>query len=239
MGTGNAVAVVLAGALVVSLAAQTGSRESAALRASPLDNPDGTRPGLMPITSAGDRARAVRLIRGLRVAGMGPKSGYRRERFGENWADVAGAVPYSRNGCDTRNDLLARDGDDVRFREGSSCVVVAMTLEDPYTGRTIRFRKADADRVQVDHVVPLSYEWRMGASRWSRAKRLRIANDPLNLLPVYGPANEDKGGSGPAAWLPPSHRIRCAYVVRFAQVALKYDLPVTRADKSRMLAECR
>ncbi|WP_155361347.1 HNH endonuclease family protein [Acrocarpospora macrocephala] len=235
MGTRNMVAVLAAGVVVASLAGQTGVRE----RANPLDNPDGTKPGLVPITSARDRSAALDLIRSLRVAGMGPKTGYRRDRFGENWADAATAVPYARNGCDTRNDLLARDGDDVRFREGSTCVVEAMTLDDPYTGRTIHWRKADADRIQVDHVVPLSYEWRMGASRWSRAKRLRIANDPLNLLPVYGPANEAKGGSGPASWLPPSRRIRCAYVVRFAQVALKYDLPVTRLDKSHMLAQCR
>ena len=114
-----------------------------------------------------------------------------------------------------------------------------MTLEDPYTGRTITWRKRDPDRVQVDHVVPLSYEWRMGASRWTRAKRVRIANDPLNLMPVYGPANEAKGGAGPASWLPPVRRVRCAYVARFAQVVVKYHLPVTRADKAAMLAQCR
>jgi hypothetical protein len=205
----------------------------------PLQNVDGLRPGLAPILSAGDRADAVRLIKKLRVRGMGPKTGYVRARFGENWADTARGVPYARNGCDTRDDLLARDGEDVRLRSGSNCVVVAMSLRDPYTGRTIRWRKARAGEVQVDHVVPLSYEWRMGASRWPLAKRLRIANDPLNLLPVYGPANEAKGGSGPASWLPPNRRIRCSYGVRFAQVALKYDLPVTTYDKAVMLAQCR
>ncbi|MFJ2028294.1 HNH endonuclease family protein [Streptosporangium sp. NPDC087985] len=112
-------------------------------------------------------------------------------------------------------------------------------MRDPYTGRTIQWSRQRADEVQVDHVVPLSYEWRMGASRWPMAKRMRIANDPLNLIPVYGKANEAKGGSGPASWLPPVRRVRCAYVVRFAQVAVKYDLPVTRADKATMLAQCR
>ncbi len=114
-----------------------------------------------------------------------------------------------------------------------------MNLQDPYTGRMIEWRKQNADEVQVDHVVPMSYEWRMGASRWTAAKRVRIVNDPLNLLPVYGPINEQKGGSGPASWLPPVRKVRCAYVVRFTQVALKYDLPVTKADKAAMLAQCR
>lgn len=118
-------------------------------------------------------------------------------------------------------------------------MVVAFRLTDPYTGRTIVWRRSDADRVQVDHVVPLAYEWRMGARTWPMAKRLRIANDPLNLLPVSREVNVAKGGAGPASWLPPSHRVRCAYAARFAQVALKYGLPVTASDKRVMLRQCR
>ncbi|MER5320772.1 HNH endonuclease family protein [Streptosporangium roseum] len=243
MSTRGVVTVVLGAAVMFSLVSPADSRTRAApesrARVAPLDNPHGTRPGLAPVRSARDRIVAIRLIKRLRVRGMGPKTGYTRARFGANWADTARGVPYARNGCGTRNDLLARDGDQVRYRRGSDCVVVAMSLRDPYTGRTIRWRKQRADQVQVDHVIPLSYEWRMGASRWPMAKRMRIANDPLNLIPVYGDANQAKGGSGPASWLPPLRRIRCAYVVRFAQVALKYGLPVTRADKSVMLAQCR
>ncbi|MEV5411266.1 HNH endonuclease family protein [Thermopolyspora sp. NPDC052614] len=234
------VAVVVAAALlIVSQAVPEGEPAARAERAAPLENADGTRPGLAPVSGARKRAAAVRLIKRVRVGAMGAKAGYRRERYGENWADTAKGVPYAGNGCRTRDDLLARDGEEIRYRRGSACVVVAMMLRDPYTGWRIEWRKREHDRVQVDHVVPLSYGWRMGASRWSRAKRLRIANDPLNLMPVYGPVNEEKGGAGPATWLPPDRKIRCAYVVRFAQVALKYDLPVTRADKIAMLGQCR
>lgn len=207
--------------------------------ARPLHNPDGTRPGLAPITSPREREAARSLITQVRVGRRGSSAGYRRTRFGENWADTARGVPYARNGCRTRDDLLARDGREVRYRSGSGCVVVSMTLLDPYTGETIEWRKAEHARVQVDHVVPLSYGWRMGASRWSAGKRLRFANDPLNLVSVSGAVNEDKGGAGPSAWLPPRRDIRCAYAVRFAQVALKYDMPVTKADKKAMLRQCR
>lgn len=243
MSTRGVVTVVLGAAVMFSLAGPADSRARAApesrARVAPLDNPHGTRPGLAPVRSARDRIAAIRLIKRLRVRGMGPKTGYTRARYGANWADTARGVPYARNGCGTRNDLLARDGEQVRYRRGSDCVVIAMSLRDPYTGRTIRWRKQRADQVQVDHVVPMSYGWRMGASRWPMAKRMRMANDPLNLIPVYGGANQAKGGSGPASWLPPLRRIRCAYVVRFAQVSLKYGLPVTRADKAVMLAQCR
>lgn len=212
---------------------------SAAFGTDPLDNPDGTRPGLGPLTSAQDRARAVALINRVRTAGRGPKTGYSRDQFGYAWMDSApGDVPFAHNGCDSRNDLLKRDGLNVRFRSGSRCVVTSMTLHDPYTGRTIDWTKSHATTIQIDHVMPLSYDWQMGAAHWGKDKREDIANDPLNLIPVDGPANGAKSDSGPATWLPPNKQIRCSYAVRFAQVSLKYDLPVTAADKQMMLRQC-
>ncbi|MGC0376822.1 HNH endonuclease family protein [Streptomyces sp. SAI-229] len=205
---------------------------------SPLDNPEGTEPGLAPVTGEPDRAEAVDLITKVTTKGRGPKTGYDRDEFGYAWMDTADGVPLARNGCDTRNDLLRRDGQDLRFRSGSDCVVVAMTLADPYTGTTIGWRKQEAAEVQIDHVVPLSYSWQMGASRWPESKREQLANDPLNLIPVDGGANSAKSDSGPATWLPPDKRIRCAYAVRFAQVAVEYEMPVTPADKRMMLQQC-
>ncbi|GGK82742.1 lipoprotein [Sphaerisporangium melleum] len=206
---------------------------------SPLDNPKGTGRGLGTIRSAGDRAEAVKIIEKVATKGRGAKTGYDRDEFGYAWADNAADIPFAGNGCDTRNDVLARDGDDLKYRSGSNCVLASMTLHDPYTGTTIKWTKQQAAEVQIDHVMPLSYDWQMGASRWSKAKRVQIANDPLNLLPVDGSANSSKGDSGPATWLPPARGIRCSYAVRFAQVALKYDLPVTAPDKEAMLAQCR
>ncbi|MDI5966959.1 HNH endonuclease family protein [Streptantibioticus silvisoli] len=205
---------------------------------SPLDDPDGTKPGLAAITSAADEKQARALIGRLATKGRGPKTGYTREQFGSAWTDSATGDPYAHNGCDTRNDVLKRDGLDVHYRSGSDCVLSSMTLHDPYTGRTIDWLKSKATAVQIDHVMPLSYDWQMGAARWTKLKREDIANDPLNLMPVDGSMNESKGDSGPAAWLPPNKAIRCSYVVRFAQVSLKYALPVTAPDKQAMLKQC-
>ncbi|WP_442814943.1 HNH endonuclease family protein [Streptomyces sp. NBC_01775] len=205
---------------------------------SPFENPEGTKPGLAPVTGEGEKAKARTLIDGLRTKGRGPRTGYAREKFGYAWMDTADGVPLARNGCDTRNDLLARDGTALRHRSGSDCVIESMTLEDPYTGKRIEWTKRRAIEVQVDHIMPLSYDWQMGAARWNESKRKQIANDPLNLLPVDGPPNSGKRDSGPASWLPPDKKIRCAYSVRFAQVAKKYDLAVTAPDKRTMLAQC-
>ena len=205
---------------------------------SPLDNPDGTEPGLGVISSAADKKSGRAIIEKVRTAGRGPKTGYDRDKFGTAWKDGIDGVPLARNGCDTRNDLLKRDGKSVKYRQGSKCVVIEMTLNDPYTGKTISFEKAEAAKVQIDHMMPLSYDWQMGASRWSETKREQIANDPLNLIPVDGPSNGSKSDSGPASWLPPYKPIRCSYAVRFAQVAIKYELPVTTADKQTMKEQC-
>jgi hypothetical protein len=60
-----------------------------------------------------------------------------------------------RNGCDTRNDILARDLTNV---DATNCRVYSGTLSDPYTATTITFVRGNdtsAD-VQIDHVVALS-----------------------------------------------------------------------------------
>jgi hypothetical protein len=217
---------------------RSGPDAAAGQAVSPLTNSDGTKPGLAALTSEADKAKARKLIQGLSTKGRGPKTGYERDEFGYAWMDTADGVPLARNGCDTRNDLLKLDGRHVRFRSGSDCVVVSMDLYDPYTGKDIAWKKQKAAAVQIDHVLPLSYAWQMGAARWDKKKRQRLANDVLNLLPVSGSANSAKQDSGPASWLPPSTAIRCSYSVRFAQVALKYELPVTAPDKTVMLKQC-
>ncbi|MFJ2112389.1 MULTISPECIES: HNH endonuclease family protein [unclassified Streptomyces] len=204
----------------------------------PLANPEGTKRGLAPVTAEADRKAALELIRTVPTADRGSRAGYDRKKFGYAWMDTAEGIPLAGNGCDTRNDLLARDGKDLKYRSGSDCVVISMTLNDPYTGQEIEWRKEAASKVQIDHVMPLSYDWQMGASRWTSSQRKQIANDPLNLIPVDGPTNGSKSDSGPADWLPPNEEIHCAYVARFAQVALKYELPVTVPDKEAMLAQC-
>ncbi|SEH01964.1 Protein of unknown function [Nonomuraea solani] len=236
MSTKDAVALVAGAIIVVSFIGS--AKTPPATAAGPLGNVSGTLPGLAPIISDTEKAEARALIKRLRVKSLGSGAGYERTRYGENWADNATGVPYAGNGCRTRDDLLARDGHNVKYRAGSNCEVVSMELTDPYTGRLIYWHKDNADEVQVDHVVPLNYGWRMGAPRWPMSKRLDFANDPLNLLPVDGDANEEKDASGPSGWLPPEVYVRCAYVTRFAQVAIKYGVPVTAADKKTMLAQC-
>ncbi|WHP16061.1 HNH endonuclease family protein [Cellulomonas sp. ES6] len=181
--------------------------------------------GRFPVTQQ-DLERARAELDALPVKGRAPRTGYDRDRFGPAWADV------DRNGCDTRNDVLARDLTDVTFEPGThDCVVLSGTLADPYSGATVAFERGprSAD-VQIDHVVALSDAWQKGAQQWDAERRRQFANDPANLLAVDGPTNGAKGDGDAATWLPPSTGYRCAYVARQVRVKAAYGLWVTRAE---------
>ena len=125
-------------------------------------------------------------------------SGYDRDSFGFRTTDVDG------NGCDVRDDVLARDLTDITYKYAGSCVVESGTLADPYTAQIIHFvrGRATSAKVQIDHVVALENAWQSGAHDWSTAKRHEFGNDPYNLLAVDGPANQEKGSASAAYWLP-------------------------------------
>ena len=101
------------------------------------------------------------------------------------------------------------------------------TLHDPYTNATINFHRGAkvGEAVQIDHIVPLALAWDMGAYDWPVAQRIRFANDPANLLAVQGQANQDKGDSQPALWMPPNAAFPCQYAMQFIAVSRGYGLP--------------
>ncbi|MDQ1129988.1 HNH endonuclease family protein [Microbacterium sp. SORGH_AS_0888] len=187
--------------------------------------------GLLAIPRGGEAhgaPTALSALGALEIKGRAPQTGYERAEFGERWRDL------DRNGCDTRNDILARDLSDV-VRSGS-CTVASGTLHDPYTGADIAFVRGQgtSDRVQIDHVVALSDAWQTGAQRLTPARRAEFANDPLNLLAVSGAANGQKRDGDAATWLPADKGFRCAYVARQIAVKTTYLLWVTPAEHDAM-----
>jgi hypothetical protein len=161
------------------------------------------------------------------VKGRAPKTGYTRDEFGPAWADT------DRNGCDTRNDILARDLTDETFKQGTNnCVVMTGVLADKYTGTTITFTRGQdtSSDVQIDHIVSLSDAWQKGAQQLNADQRKELANDPLNLMAADGPTNGAKGDKDAATWLPPNKAFRCEYVARQTAVKAKYSLWVTQAE---------
>ncbi|WP_237242329.1 HNH endonuclease family protein [Rothia nasimurium] len=177
---------------------------------------------------------ASEVLDGLTVAEAYAETRYKRDAYGEPWADI------DKNGCDQRNDILTRDLTDLDV--ASNCYVLSGSLVDPYTAETIDFTRGPktSEAVPIDHVVALSNAWSSGAWQWSDERRVLLANDPLNLQAAGRTANTEKSDKSADAWLPqPGYR--CEYVARQVSVKAAYQLTVTSAEKRAMqgvLATC-
>jgi hypothetical protein len=209
--------VVLAIALaIVGLNPDFGRNETTTLNTSEV---------LSQRAEGGEYAQAV--LETLVVKGRAPKTGYARDEFGSGWATIGD--------CDTRNVVLRQSLLDVVMGE-DNCTVLSGVLDDPYTGTVISFRRggSTSGAVQIDHVVALSDAWQKGAQDMDFTKRVVFANDPLNLLAVDGPANQQKGDKDAASWLPMHKPYRCQYVARQVAIKKEYGLWVTEAEKAAM-----
>ena len=169
---------------------------------------------------------ATEIVNELEVKGRAPKTGYSREQFYDDWPLV--------DGCSLRQRIIKREFGDSAVVSG--CDVVAGEFDEPYTGEHRIFdEKSEIAGIQIDHVVALSDAWQKGAQYKSYEIRNQIATDPLNLLAVDGPANEQKSDGDAATWLPKNKKFRCQYVARQVSVKYRYGLWVTEAEKEAIL----
>ena len=154
----------------------------------------------------------VKAVASLPVGEWESASPYERSQFGVRWAQAKAGT--------------------------HDCVVISGEFTEPYTGRYQQFRKGaqSSSKVQIDHVVALSNAWKTGASRWDAHSREQFANDPLNLLAVDGPANQDKQDKDAASWLPPNKGFHCQYVALQTAIKQKWQLWVTPEEKRAMAA---
>lgn len=186
-----------------------------------------------PGSSPQDATSALSLLQKLEVKGRAPKTGYKRTEFYHGWPTI--------DGCSLRQRIIKRELGDSAKLDG--CNVISGEFEEPYTGeyRTYHDRSAIAKGLQIDHVVALSNAWQTGAQYKEQSVRYQIATDPLNLLAVDGPANEQKSDADAATWLPANKKFRCAYVARQVSVKYKYKLWITAPEKTaieKVLANC-
>ncbi len=170
---------------------------------------------------------ATEILEKLEVKGRAPKTGYSRDAFYSGWPTV--------DGCNLRQRIIKREFGETAVLDG--CNVVAGEYDEPYTGEHKVFTKREeiSKDVQIDHVVALSDAWQKGAQYKDKDTRYAIATDPLNLLAVDGPANEQKSDGDAATWLPSNKKFRCQYVARQVSVKYKYSLWITEAEKEAIL----
>ena len=155
--------------------------------------------------------------------------GYSRQRFGQGWGSHATSDGRY---CTTRQLLVQAafstdaSTDSPSPKECGIREQRGVGPKDPYTGEEM-----SANHVDVDHIVPLSAAWDLGAYGWDEPKRLRFANDMRwNLVVVDSTVNRDKSDSTLSDWMPPAASARCPYAARFVAVVARYGLSLPESD---------
>ena len=192
-----------------------------------LDLETGT-PGAEPQGSPGaassdDVEQAGQQLAELRVEDEEDPPGYDRALF-PHWDSGV------EDNCTTRQVVLLRDGEDVETDD--NCQPVSGSWYSPYDGETL----ADAQDIDIDHMVALKEAWRSGAHEWSTERRQQFANDldSTQLWAVSATSNRAKGDSDPADWLPPQESAHCDYVVSWIEVKHEWDLSVDQDEEAAL-----
>jgi hypothetical protein len=108
------------------------------------------------------------------------------------------------------------------------CVYTAAILRDP-------------GKLDVDHLIPLSYAAHRGGEEWSKQRKELYANDlgdPDHLVAVLAAANRAKGGKGPSEWMPPWTKSWCWYADAWERVSTRWGIKLDAADVAK-IAEVR
>lgn len=158
----------------------------------------------------------------LRVEAEDDPPGYDRAVF-PHWS--------SQDGCDTRQTVLERSGENVEMNE--DCRAVSGSWYSAYDGETF----TDQQDLDIDHMVPLKEGWRSGAHAWTTEKREEFANDlesSPQLWAVSASTNRSKGDSDPADWMPPLESAHCEYAAAWIEVKHVWDLSVDPDEEAAL-----
>lgn len=141
---------------------------------------------------------------------------YNRSDYGV-WADL------DKNCKSTRIDILTTQALSI---SKSSCTNIDGTWKDFYSEKII----TNDSIIDIDHVIPLAYADKNGANKWSHEKKVRFANDPINLVITHRSINRQKGSKGLSNWLPINYTIRCDYFFKWYQISNQYNLTLEPND---------
>jgi uncharacterized protein DUF1524 len=186
---------------------------------------------LAPDTAQGDAQRQNHRREAARreAAERGASEDYDRKLW-PHWIDADGDCQNTRHEL-----LIAASLEPVSFKgRRRPCKVIRGLWRDAYTGELI----ANPDKLDVDHVVPLSEAYRSGGFRWTVERRRAFANDPFGLVLTRKSLNRAKGDQDPATWLPPSAELRCGYVRRWVEIKRKWGLEMDSLERDAVGRAC-
>lgn len=172
-------------------------------------------------TQAVDLTRARQMLAELPVRVEDTGAHYNRDDWG-SWR--------TRSGCDTRERVLLRDGQDVTT--GDDCKITGGVWVSVYDGRT----HTDPAALEIDHRVAPREALRSGARGWTREQRVAFYNDMANLTAVTASVNESKGDRDPGRWRPSDRSAWCSYAASYIATKHDYGLHIDRDEHAGLTA---
>lgn len=202
----------------------------------------GAQPGNIPSTVTPEtKNEATASLQGIRIANA-ENVNYNRDDW-KHWSSAGSSC------WDTREAVLLRDAEagsvvmlDSSKKEttdpSKACSIKSGKWTDPYSGKVF----TDPSKLDVDHMIPLSFAARHGGQAWDAGKKETYANNMAyghHLIAVSAAENRSKGDKGPSEYQPKI--LKCQYAVDWVNVAKAWDISITQADKTAlesMLATC-
>lgn len=123
---------------------------------------------------------------------------------------------------------LDKDKKETKIKS-QACSVKSGKWNDPYTGTVY----TDPIKLDIDHMIPLSYAAKHGGQAWDKDKKEDYANSMSNkqhLVAVDAGANRSKGDKGPSQWKPANKEHHCDYAVSWTGIATQWKLTLDAAD---------
>lgn len=149
------------------------------------------------------------------------------------------ATPKGASSCwNTREEVLSKQGSNIVYLDSKknvtktkskACSIKSGVWNDVYTGKKI----TDPSKIDIDHMIPLSYAAKHGGQKWDSAKKKDYANSmktPYHLLAVDAGANRAKGDKGPSDWMPSNKAYQCNYVANWVAVSGEWGLTISKSD---------
>lgn len=190
-----------------------------------------------------DKAESDKALEGIKTAPDNSVK-YNREEW-KHWASAGSSC------WDTREEVLYSEATPGTIKmldknkqetksKNSACSIVGGEWKDPYSGKTF----TDPGKLDIDHMIPLSYAAKHGGQEWDAKKKEDYANYTKfsnHLIAVEAGQNRSKSDRGPASWKPTNTAYHCTYALDWITISKKWDLTTTEADKAalkQMLGTC-
>ena len=164
------------------------------------------------------------------VPDHGNRADYNRKDYGDGqWPTAPGA---SQSCWSVRDEVIKRQADPGTLKLTSDgCAVASVTMTDPYTGKKLTANNANdvSTKIQIDHVVPVSYADSNGGSSWSQDVKDAYYSDMDmgHLIATSTHQNRDlKGDKGPGEYMLDSNAplsYKAAYAQDWVSIIKKYN----------------